>query len=162
MKEINFDYVICSDVDFEDLVANISFDLNRVATLTQENGFDKMRIILYPPKDREFWDFPLSEFLDVIENAKMRLWDFRKLPENPDDIYKPRFSKNEFALINKSAPQQYRPSMVGKVCSMRNIDTYELAEKLNETLGEELYLIEFEDGAKIEVPNHYLDIPDPA
>lgn len=157
MKEINFKYVICSDVDFEDLVAEIGYNLNRVCTLTQENGFDKMRVILYPPKDKEYWDFPLNDFLKVIEDAKSRLWEFRKLPENPEDIYVPRFAPGNTAIVNEKAPLQYKPGMVGIVRSMRNIDSYELANALNEVLGEELYLLEFEDHSLIEVPDRFMD-----
>lgn len=84
MSEINFEYTVGSDVDFEELIADIGFDTNLVALLTQENGFDNLRIRIYPPKDIEFWDFKFDEFDEIIHKAKKRLWELRKVdsPEN--------------------------------------------------------------------------------
>jgi len=82
MKEINFEYNVASDIDFEDLIADIGFETKLVALLTQEEGFNNMRIRIYPPKDKEFWDFKLDEFEDIIYRAKNRLWELRKTHEN--------------------------------------------------------------------------------
>lgn len=82
MKEINFEFTIASDVDFDDLIADIGFENNLVALLTQENGLQNLRIRIYPPKDKEFWDFKLDEFEDIIDCAKKRLWELRKTSEN--------------------------------------------------------------------------------
>jgi hypothetical protein len=81
MTETNFEFNIASDVDFEDLIADIGFEDSLVALLTQEEGFQNLRIRIYPPKNTEFWDFRLDEFEDIILRAKKRLWELRKAPD---------------------------------------------------------------------------------
>ncbi len=77
MNETNFEFSVGSDPEFEDLVADIGFNENLVALLTQEQGFDNLRIRLYPPKNLDFWDFRLDEFEKVLSNAKQRLGELR-------------------------------------------------------------------------------------
>jgi hypothetical protein len=81
MTELHFEFTVASDVDFEDLIADIGFENNLVAVLTQEEGFQNLRIRIYPPKDKEFWDFRLDEFDSVVHRAKERLWELRKMPD---------------------------------------------------------------------------------
>ncbi len=83
MTEINFEFSVASDVDFEDLIADIGFEDNLVALLSQEQGIENLRIRIYPPKDKEYWDFRLDEFQEIINRAKTRLWELRK--ENPNE-----------------------------------------------------------------------------
>ena len=78
MKEFNFEFTIASDVDFEDLIADIGFETTLVAILTQEEGFENLRIRIYAPKDKEYWDFRFEEFEQIINRAKKRLWELRK------------------------------------------------------------------------------------
>lgn len=66
---------------FEDLIADIGFEENLVALLTQEEGFDNLRIRIYPPKNAKFWDFRLDEFEAIIQKAKERLWQLRKISD---------------------------------------------------------------------------------
>jgi hypothetical protein len=73
---------IVGDLDYEDLIADIYFEDQIVAVLTQESGFENLRISIHPPKDKEFWDFRLDEFEAVIHNAKERLWQLRKISED--------------------------------------------------------------------------------
>jgi phage pi2 protein 07 len=70
MLKGNFDYSVGSDVDFENLVADIGFDSKFVAMLTQETGFKDLRIRIYPPKDAEYWDFRFDEFEEIIQKAR--------------------------------------------------------------------------------------------
>lgn len=72
---------ICSDIDYEDLVADIYFKDKIVAMVTQELGFENLEIKIYPPVNAEFWVFKFSEFESAIQHAKQRLWELRKLPE---------------------------------------------------------------------------------
>jgi len=81
MTELNFEFSVGSDLDYENLIADIGFDNNLVAILTQEEGFQNMRIKIYPPKLNEFWDFKLDEFEDVINRAKNRLHELKKSSE---------------------------------------------------------------------------------
>ena len=78
MKETDFEFSIASDIDFEDLIADFGFNNQLVGLLTQEEGFENLRIRIYPPKNQEFWDFRLDEFTEIIEKAKVRLNDLRK------------------------------------------------------------------------------------
>jgi phage pi2 protein 07 len=82
MKKTNFEYSIASDVDYEDLIADIGFNNNLVAILSQEEGFENMKITIYPPQNSEYWNFQLDEFQDVIQKAKNRLFELKKTIEN--------------------------------------------------------------------------------
>lgn len=78
MKETNFEYSVASDTDYEDLIADIGFENNLVALLTQEDGFENLRIRIFLPKDMDFWDFRFDEFNSIIHRAKERLSQLRK------------------------------------------------------------------------------------
>lgn len=80
MKEIPFEFNIASDIDYEDLIADIGFGNKCVALLTQEQGFKNMRIKIFSHENEEVWDFKLDEFEDIIKQAKQRLWELRKEP----------------------------------------------------------------------------------
>lgn len=82
MKENKFEFNVRSDTDYNELIADIGFENNLVAILTQEDGFENMRIKIYPSKNGESWDFRLDDFQKVIDLAKKRLWELRKIPEN--------------------------------------------------------------------------------
>lgn len=73
---------IVGDLDYEDLIADIYFEDQILAVLTQEEGFENIRIRIYPPKDKEFWDFRLDEFQNVINRARNRLWELRKTSDD--------------------------------------------------------------------------------
>ncbi len=79
MKNNKFRCVISGDLDYEDLVADIYYENEFVAMLKQEQGFQNLEIEIHPPKNREYWNFYWSEFSEVIEKAKQRLWDLRKI-----------------------------------------------------------------------------------
>ncbi len=79
--ETDFEFSVASDVDYEDLIADIGFDNKLVVLLTQEEGFENMRIKIFPQIDGENWDFRLDEFEAVLKNAKKRLWELRKIEE---------------------------------------------------------------------------------
>ena len=78
MNEKKLEYSVGSDVDFEDLVADIGFEDKLVALLTQEDGFQNLRIRIYPPQNNEFWDFKFDEFENIINKAKNRLAELQK------------------------------------------------------------------------------------
>lgn len=81
MNESDFRVEIASDVDFEDFVADIYYDNECIAMLSQEQGFDKLEIEIYPSKEKNTWKFRYSEFEKVLSYAKQRLWELRKLSE---------------------------------------------------------------------------------
>lgn len=78
MTEAKFEFSVGSDVDFEDLVADIGFDDNIVALLSQEEGFENLRIRIYPPKVGGFWDFRFDEFESIIQKARKQLFELRR------------------------------------------------------------------------------------
>jgi hypothetical protein len=82
MMENKFNFSIGSDLEYEDLIADIGYENQLVALLTQEEGFDNMKIIIYPPSKSYTWNFSLKDFEEIILKAKRRLWELRKLPED--------------------------------------------------------------------------------
>ncbi len=81
MNEKKLTFSVGSDSDFENLIADVGYNNNLVFLLTQEEGFENLRIRIYPPKDLEYWEFPLGEFEEIINAAKKRLWELRKIPD---------------------------------------------------------------------------------
>lgn len=73
---------IVGDLEHEDPIADIYFEDQILAVLTQENGFQNLRINIYPPKNNDFWDFRFDEFESVIQKAKERLWELRIITED--------------------------------------------------------------------------------
>jgi hypothetical protein len=69
---------IGDDTDHEDLTAEIYFDEKYFALVSQEKGLENATIELQPEPDGNFWLFPLSDLLIVIEQAKQRLWELRR------------------------------------------------------------------------------------
>lgn len=83
MKNLKLEFSVGSDLNYEDLVADIGYSTNLIALLIQDEGFENMRIRIFPPKNhQEYWDLNLQDFLDVIHDAKERLWELRKTEEN--------------------------------------------------------------------------------
>lgn len=77
-----FTTVICSDLDYEEMVADIRYLNHTLATITQENGLDKMEIEIYSPTGEiKTWKFDVDELVDAILFAKKRLILMQKLPE---------------------------------------------------------------------------------
>jgi hypothetical protein len=74
----DFKLIISSDLDYEELCAEIYFDNQFVAILTQEKGFENLVIEIYPPKNQKIWLFKFSEFEKILKKAKEKLWEMRK------------------------------------------------------------------------------------
>lgn len=70
----NFNLEICSDLDYEGMVVDISYKNDLVATLYSENGIE---IKLYPIQE-EYLKFSYEEFLDILEKAKKLLIELNK------------------------------------------------------------------------------------
>ena len=73
-----FKIIISSDLDYEELCAEIYFENQFVSIITQENGFENLMIEIYPPKEREAWVFNFSEFDKILKKAKQKLWEMRR------------------------------------------------------------------------------------
>lgn len=73
-----FKIIMSSDLDYEELCAEIYFEDQFVAMLTQENGIENMEIEIHPPQNKKFWSFKFSDFETIMESAKKSLYDMKK------------------------------------------------------------------------------------
>jgi hypothetical protein len=76
-----FDFLFADDPEYEDLIAEIYFDGEFVALVSQEAGFDSLDIQLHSRKDGEPWRFKVNELEGALQKAKSRLWELRKNAE---------------------------------------------------------------------------------
>jgi hypothetical protein len=67
------------DPDYEDLTAEIYYQETFLAMLTQEQGFEKLQLNIYTSPSGDAWTFAMNDFLLVVEHAKQRLWDLRRV-----------------------------------------------------------------------------------
>jgi len=74
----NFNIIISSDVAYEELCAEIYFNEQFVAILTQENGFENLQVQIYSQENKKPWLFKFSEFEEILNKAKKTLWEMRK------------------------------------------------------------------------------------
>ena len=76
-----FTIELCSDLDFEEMVVDISYENQPIAMITQENGLENMEIEIYLHALTEE-NFPrkflLSEFLEALNLAKKWLIESQK------------------------------------------------------------------------------------
>jgi hypothetical protein len=101
-SEEKLDYTVGSDVDYEDLLADIGFNNQLVAILSQEEGFDNLRITLYPHPKGGNWEFKLEDFINIIEKAKNRLWGLQKITSDEER----EMSSDEVQAINEEGQYQ--------------------------------------------------------
>ena len=73
-----FDFVVSSNVDFEDLVAEIDYGDEFLCILDQDKGFEDIEIHIFPRKNGAEWNLPMDSFLRILDKAKDRLWELRK------------------------------------------------------------------------------------
>ncbi|HAH55896.1 MAG TPA: hypothetical protein DCM02_11610 [Flavobacterium sp.] len=75
------DVRIGSDLDYEDLVADVYYQDQFLFTIQQEEGFENLKVEFFPQtsaKHSKLCEIPLEELLKAIEHAKKRLWELRK------------------------------------------------------------------------------------
>jgi len=66
-----FSIELCSDLDVEGMVVDISYDMTTIASVNYEKGVDKMEIALLPfDNEVTAFKFPLQDFILVLEKAK--------------------------------------------------------------------------------------------
>lgn len=79
---IKFTVEVCSDLDYEEMVADISYKNLTIAMITQENGIDNMEIeILVRKNEKESLKLPLDGFINSLLQAKKCLIEMQKLPD---------------------------------------------------------------------------------
>lgn len=88
--------------EYEDFTAEIVFKEEFLSLITQDEGYDNLRIEIHPREicsywtiPLKYWTIPLKEFLLEIKHMKKRLWDLRityseeeRLQEAPIDKLK--------------------------------------------------------------------------
>lgn len=67
-----FSIEFCSDLDYEEMVADIYYEGHAIGMLTQENGTENMKIKLYQISV-EVLEMPLDGYLETIVDAKNQL-----------------------------------------------------------------------------------------
>lgn len=67
---------IMSDYNYEDLVSLVYYNEVELFLLTQEDGFDLLRICFFSPENNKFWKFDVDEFMFILEKSKYRLNEF--------------------------------------------------------------------------------------
>ncbi len=69
LKEKGFNIIISSDIQYEKLCAEIYFNMEFVAIITQELGIENPVIEIYPPKNKPAWTFNYFEFAEILKVA---------------------------------------------------------------------------------------------
>ena len=73
---------LCSDLDYEEMVADVCYENCTFATITQEKGVNNMEIeIFLPENDLSSWKFSLEDLVNILQSAKQSLIEIRRLPE---------------------------------------------------------------------------------
>lgn len=82
MKNTN-DFVveISSNLDYEDIIANILYKEESVAIISQENGLENFEIEIFPPVETKSWMFLLEEFINALQLGKKLLIKMQKKTE---------------------------------------------------------------------------------
>jgi hypothetical protein len=70
---------ISSDLDYEEMVANILYDEETVAIVSQENGLENLEIEIFKSFDSKSWHFLVEDFLKAILLSKKLLTEKKKL-----------------------------------------------------------------------------------
>lgn len=73
-----FRFTVGSSFGYEDLVGDLYFDDRILCVLTQENGFEAMKIELHGPPAGDTWTFPLADFEAALTAMKRRMWELRR------------------------------------------------------------------------------------
>lgn len=77
-----FSLEFCSDLEYEELVADIYFEQYSIAMVTQENGIDNMEIEIFSTdKSIKPWKLPLDAFIEILQQAKTSLIKKQKFPD---------------------------------------------------------------------------------
>jgi hypothetical protein len=76
--EPDFAVMVMDDPDYEDLIAEVTFQGEAVAVLTQDNGFSSIDVQLLQRLGGACWNFKLDAFCEALSHAKTRLWELRK------------------------------------------------------------------------------------
>jgi len=79
----HFRITVGSEPDYEDLVGDLYFDDHIVCVLTQDEGFEAMRLELYASPEGGPWSFALADFEEALDALKKRMWELRRTESAP-------------------------------------------------------------------------------
>lgn len=65
-----FRIVMCSDLEKEEMVADVFLENHMIATINQDKGLDNMEIEIFTPDEDNKWTLPLDDFIEAIQFAK--------------------------------------------------------------------------------------------
>ncbi|MBS0605617.1 MAG: hypothetical protein KF898_04065 [Parachlamydiales bacterium] len=63
-----FSIEMCSDLDYEGMVVDVSYDMETIASINYDKGIDNIEIEVYPISGK--LKFPLDDFFLVLEKSK--------------------------------------------------------------------------------------------
>jgi hypothetical protein len=63
-----FSIEMCSDLDYDGMVIDISYDMETIASINYDKGIDSMEIEMHAISKNLL--FPLNDFFHVLEKAK--------------------------------------------------------------------------------------------
>ncbi len=69
---------ICSDLDHEEIVADVCWDNQTLATINQDKGLENLEIELFSPQDQESWVVPFEKMIEIFCEAKKQLQKMQK------------------------------------------------------------------------------------
>ena len=68
-----------------------------------------------------------------------------------------KFTWGDAVLIKQDSPKPYRPGEFASICGIDKVISQKEADQFLCKNGEWIYLIEYEDGSSIEIPELYLE-----
>lgn len=71
MKNNRFSYRIASDTSKEKVFAEVFYNEEQIAEISQEGN--SPTLILLPPSNARYWEFPLDDALEALEEASKDL-----------------------------------------------------------------------------------------
>jgi hypothetical protein len=75
---IHFRISVGDDPEHEDLTAEIYYNEIYLAMISQEAGLENAVIDIQPCPDPDGWSFPLTDFMQAMKNAILRLQELRR------------------------------------------------------------------------------------
>ena len=76
-----FKIVTCSDLDHEEIVADVCWNHDTIATVNQDKGLENLEVELFSQSGEESLKFPFDEMMEAFSEAKETLFKMQKLPD---------------------------------------------------------------------------------
>ena len=76
-----FEIQAMSDEDYEDLIVEVLYKGEFCFLVSQEEGFENLRVAIHPRNDGKAWDFSMKELEGALKRAADRLWELRRVEE---------------------------------------------------------------------------------